>query len=92
MARVVALVKLLPEEADTPLDKLVKEIKAALPHNTYEVLRSATEPVAFGIQALYLWIVMPENIEGGTYDLEERLSRVKGVSQVDVVRVSRLAE
>jgi elongation factor 1-beta len=50
------------------------------------------EPVAFGINAIYLWIAMPETIEGGTYDLENRLSAIEGISQVDIVSISRLIE
>jgi len=92
MARVVVIVRVLPEEADTPPENIIDAIKSSLPSELYEVIKSKVEPVAFGINAIYLWIAMPENIEGGTYDLETRLSGVKGVGQVDVVSVSRLIE
>ena len=92
MARVVAIVRILPDSEETPPEKIVEAIKDSLPSDTYEVLRYRTEPIAFGINAIYVWIAMPESIEGGTYDLENRLSSVSGVSQFDIVGVSRLLE
>jgi len=92
MGKVIAIVRLLPEDADTDPRILEKAVRDGLPPGTYEVLKSSIEPVAFGINALYLWIVMPEDIEGGTDDLEKRLSAIEGVSQVDVVSVSRMIE
>lgn len=92
MARVVVVVRVLPEDAETPPERVVDLVKSNLPLETYEVLRSKTEPIAFGINAIYLWIAMPESLEGGTYDLENRLSSVPGISQFDIVTVSRLLE
>lgn len=92
MARVVVIAKILPEDVETPPEAIVERIKAALPSDTYEVLKSRTEPVAFGINAIYIWIAMPETLEGGTFDLESRLSSVEGVGQVDIVSVSRMLE
>lgn len=92
MARVVAIVRILPESEEASVEKIVEAIKENLPSNTYEVLRYRTEPIAFGINAIYVWVAMPESIEGGTYDLENRLSSVPGVSQFDIVSVSRLLE
>ncbi len=92
MARVVAVVKILPESEETRPEEVVEAIKRSLPSDVYEVLKYRSEPIAFGIEAIYVWIAMPESLEGGTYDLEERLSSVPGVSQFDVVMVSRLLE
>jgi elongation factor 1-beta len=92
MGRVVVIVKILPEDVDTPPESIVERVKSNLPAGIYEVVRSRVEPVAFGINAIYLWIAMPETIEGGTYDLENRLSAIEGISQVDIVSISRLIE
>jgi len=92
MGRVVVIAKILPEDVDMPPESIVEKVKNNLPAGIYEVVRSRVEPVAFGINAIYLWIAMPETIEGGTYDLENRLSAIEGISQVDIVSVSRLIE
>ncbi len=92
MGRVVVIAKILPEDVDTPPESIVERVKSNLPAGIYEVVRSRVEPVAFGINAIYLWIAMPETIEGGTYDLENRLSAIEGLSQVDIVSISRLIE
>jgi len=92
MGRVVVIAKILPEDVDTPPEHIVERVKSNLPAEIYEVVRSRVEPVAFGINAIYLWIAMPETIEGGTYDLENRLSAIEGISQVDIVSISRLIE
>jgi len=92
MGRVVAIVRVLPEDVETPPEKIIDAIKRSLPPETYEVLKTRVEPVAFGINAVYVWVAMPEDIEGGTSDLERRLAEAPGVSQIDVVSVSRLLE
>ncbi len=92
VGRVVVIARILPGDAETPPESIVERVKSSLPADVYEVLKSRVEPIAFGINAIYLWITMPENLEGGTYDLEGRLSAVEGVSQVDIVSVSRLIE
>lgn len=92
MARVVAIVRVLPEDAEAPLERIVEAIKSCLPADTYEVIRSRFEPIAFGINAIYVWIAMPETLEGGTYDLENRLSNIAGISQFDIIAVSRMLE
>lgn len=92
MARVVAIAKILPDDVDTPPERIIEAVKSKLPRELYEVLKSRVEPVAFGINAIYLWIAMPESIEGGTANLEELLAGVAGVSQVDIITVSRLIE
>jgi len=92
MGRVVVIARILPEDAETPPESIVERVKSSLPADTYEILKSKTEPVAFGIHAIYVWIAMPETLEGGTYDLESRLSAVEGVGQVDIISVSRLIE
>lgn len=92
MGRVVAIVRILPEDVETPPEKIIDAVKRGLPPETYEVLRTRVEPLAFGINAVYVWVAMPEDIEGGTSDLERRLAETPGVSQFDVVSVSRLPE
>ncbi len=88
MARVMALVRVLPEGLEVDLDTLAKKINDALPEN-YLLAEARKEPIAFGLEALLLLVVMPEETEGGTYELEQRISAVEGVSEVEILRVTR---
>jgi len=48
--------------------------------------------VAFGIKVLRVLITMPENVEGGTEPLEQLVSSIPGVSQVEVEYVTRVPD
>ena len=91
MARVLALVKVYPASTDVDLSKLVEKVRQALPQG-YEVTRHEEEPIAFGLKALRLYILMPEEEEGGTSKVEEILKGVEGVEEVEVEAVHRIAE
>ena len=91
MAKVAVLMRILPEEADIKPDTLLERIKEKLPEK-YVVAQHQSEPIAFGLEALRVIILMPEDVEGGTSELEEIISSVEGVSQVDVLNVGRIME
>jgi len=88
MAKVAVLLRVLPEGVEVPLEELAERIKGALP-GEYEIVSKGEEPIAFGLKALLLKVLMPEEKEGGTSELEEIVGEVEGVSQVEVVMVSR---
>ncbi len=90
MAKVAILVRILPEDAETKPEELYKRIAEKLPEK-YQVAQYQSEPIAFGLEALRMVILMPEDIEGGTEEIESILSGVPGVSQVDVLSVTRVS-
>lgn len=89
MGQVLVLLRVFPEEVETPLDDLRQRIEKSLPEG-YELKAWDEEPIAFGIKALRLLVVMPEDVEGGTETLENTVSQVPGVSQVEVITVHRV--
>lgn len=89
MGKLVVLIKVFPKGIDVDLDKLAESIRKKLPSH-YEVKRYEKIPIAFGLSALVLSITMPENIRGGTEDLENIIKNVEGVSEVNVEYVSRI--
>ncbi|WFO75882.1 elongation factor 1-beta [Desulfurococcaceae archaeon MEX13E-LK6-19] len=91
MARVLVVMKILPEDINIDLEQLKEKIKEKLPEG-YELARHEIEPIAFGLKALRVYIIMPEITEGGTEPLEKLVSSVDGVSQVEVEIVHRLSE
>ncbi|ADI31224.1 elongation factor 1-beta [Staphylothermus hellenicus] len=89
MAKVLVLLKILPEDINIELEELKERIRKALPEG-YEIKGYDIEPIAFGLKALRLYIFMPEKTEGGTEPLENTVMNVEGVSQVEVEAVHRI--
>jgi len=90
MAKLAVIVKVLPEDVNVNLDELVSKIKKKLPEK-YELKDYRKEPIAFGLQALLISVIMPENVEGGTEELEKIIAGVSGVGEVSVEYVSRIS-
>jgi|GEM_PF-128460 len=88
MARIAVLLRIFPEDADLKPEELKNRILKKLP-GKYQLAQYQSEPIAFGLEALRMVILMPEETEGGTEELENILQAVPGVSQVDVLSVTR---
>jgi elongation factor 1-beta len=88
MAKVLAIVKVMPESVETSLDKLQKTISGKLP-STVAIKKTEVEDIGFGIKALRLNLVLPDEA-GGTDLVEETIRGIKGVSDVQVEFCSRL--
>ncbi len=88
MARVVMTLKIMPDGVEIDLDDLLERIKSSIPEGT-DVGAIERQPVAFGLIAIRMNLVRDESL-GGTDDLEEAISAVEGVAQVEVEMVSRM--
>ena len=84
MGEVVAVLKLMPAE-DTDFEAL----KSAALAVAGKVENVVEEPIAFGIKALKLTIVIDDGA-GGTEELEKKLAAVPEVGDVQVVDLARL--
>ena len=91
MANILVVAKIYPSDVEIDLDKLAENVKNMLPEG-YSLSRYDKVPIAFGLQALRLVILMPEQTEGGTSRLEELLSNIEGVDQVEIETVHRMSE
>ncbi len=89
MGRVVAAIRVNPSSDEVNLDELVEKIRYSLPSH-YELVKAEKFYIAFGLYGLRIYITMPEELEGGTYELESVLCNLEGVSSVDVEYVTRL--
>ncbi|MHA1608243.1 MAG: elongation factor 1-beta [Candidatus Freyarchaeota archaeon] len=88
MAKVVVTVKVFPVSTDVPLDQLLEKIRASLPEGT-ELHSSEKVPIAFGLNALRVNILVPEE-EGGASHVEKAISSVDDVSEIEVEMVRRI--
>lgn len=89
MTRLVARIKVLPTDADTNLDGLVEKLKSSLPDGM-QIKNSAKEPIAFGLNALIVDFLL-EDKEGQMDKLESAVRDTEGVSEIEVMNLSRQA-
>jgi len=88
MARVVITLKIMPEDTDVDLEDLLEKIRESVPDGT-DVRANEIVPIAFGLKAIRMNVAREESM-GGTDDIEEAITNLNGVSQVEVERVSRM--
>ncbi|MGV9169590.1 MAG: elongation factor 1-beta, partial [Promethearchaeia archaeon] len=79
---------IMPEGVDVDLDKLLDKIKNSIPKGT-DARATEVVPVAFGLKAIRMNVAREESM-GGTDDIEEAITNLEGVGQVEIERVSRM--
>jgi len=88
MARVVASIKIYPQDVIISTDVIKDEITKSLPSDV-QVHKFVEEPIAFGLVALIAHIVFPES-EGELEKVENAIKTVEGVGQIEVQMVRRV--
>ncbi len=80
--------RVLPEGLEVDLKKMRDDIGKALPQGA--VLRASEErPLAFGLKALHVLIVMDDK-KGGAEQVESAIAGVPGVQSVEIVEMGLL--
>ena len=87
MARLIARIRILPEDADSNLETVIESIKEGIPQGM-EMKGHALEPIAFGLKAI-IGDFLLEDAEGQMDKLEESIKRVEGVGEIEVTNISR---
>lgn len=92
MSRLLAVIRILPEDDGVKLEELKEGLKMALPQGNKNLFvhKFEEEEIAFGLKALKAFVIMPGDYEGGTQPVEDAFSKVRGVGQVDVEIVQTL--
>jgi translation elongation factor aEF-1 beta len=88
VGRVVATIKLFPEDVIIGVDQIKQEIERELPHDV-TIHKLVEEPIAFGLVALTAHLVIPEE-EGRLETIENLLQNIEGVGQIEVLLVRRV--
>jgi elongation factor 1-beta len=87
MTRVVARIRILPAEADSNLDDIIKALKIKIPHGM-ELNAHVKEPIAFGLHAIVGDFLIDDR-EGQMDKLEESIKNTAGVGEIEVITISR---
>lgn len=80
--------RILPEGLDVDLKKLKDDIGKVLPLGA-SLKASEERPVAFGLKALHVLIVLDDK-KGGAEQVESAISGVPGVQSVEIVEMGLL--
>ena len=80
--------KILPSESTVDLEVLKEKIKKQLA-DIASIQRFAEEPIAFGLSALKVNMVLPER-DGILDETEKRITDIEEVGQIHTLGVTRL--
>jgi elongation factor 1-beta len=75
MGNVAVAIKIMPESPETDIEKIKSDIS-----NKIKLQDSKIEPIAFGLKALKILVIVPDKETG---ELENKLRSIKGVSDVE---------
>jgi translation elongation factor aEF-1 beta len=88
MGKIVIAYKILPSESTVDLEVLKEKIKKQLA-DIASIQRFAEEPIAFGLSALKVNMVLPEK-DGILDETEKRITDIEEVGQISTLGVTRL--
>lgn len=85
--KVMVQLKVLPEDIETDLEELLKKIGNMLPEDV-GIYKYDIQPVAFGLKALKLVVVMPEDKKDGPDETAKLIEGLEEVQRAEIGLVS----
>ena len=88
MGKIIIVYKIFPSESTVDLEVLKEKITKELA-DIASIKKFAEEPIAFGLKALKVNMVLPEE-EGIADETEKRMAAIEGVGQIQTLGLTRL--
>jgi len=87
MGDVAIIYRVMPEDVDVDLYKVLDQIKEKLPEQAkfegYQI-----QDIAFGLKALLMRIVVPDKVGGIIENIEKAVEEMEGVQSIEVLEQS----
>lgn len=86
MGQVALTLKVMPKSNEIEIESIMDSVKNAALGENIKVSDVQVENMAFGLKALKVLILMPD--QGGTDEIEEKLKKIDGVGEIETVEVT----